>query len=112
MTELKNNNSPFTELFSLLRLQSLISGASVIDSGVSDTLIPIYDHANNAIDLMLKGLQGLGQLVGVTAQANQETLEEISDIGFFISGVSNLIEALGFLRQDVTEALKPALFPR
>lgn len=103
----KNCESPLTELFSLLtRYENSSSGSSTLAYN-SDELIVMHLHIDNAIDVLLLGLQDLGHLIGVAAQSSKiKNIEDLNNIGFFISGISNLTEALNTLRLDADYVLK------
>lgn len=101
---IKNIDSPFTELFSLLkRFETQPNGQSIADFN-SEELKVIHQHIDNAIEILLQGLQDLGQLMCLAAQDN-EMIEELNNIGSFISAISNLTEALNVLRLDTNHIL-------
>jgi len=101
---IKNINSPFTELFSILkRQQTYFLQTSDHIFNVAELRI-LHQHAENAIDMMLQGLQDIGQLIGIFG--GNKNFTEFFNIGFFISGISNLAEALNSLKQDVDFLLK------
>jgi len=102
MSQLKNVDCPFTELFALLKTETTMVSSDFVHN--SKTLTSIYQHAENAIDMMLQGLQDIGQLIGILGKNINFT--EFFNIGFFISGISNLAEALHSLKQDVDFLLK------
>lgn len=103
--KLKNIESPFTELFSLLkRYESSSSGSSTL-AYTSDELKSIHQHIDNAVDVLLQGLQGVGQLMGSTSPGKR-VVEELNQLGFFISAISNLTEALNDLRSDADYVLR------
>ncbi len=95
----QNADSPFTELFFLLKKRIILSNE--IQSLVcnSDELKVLRRHTDNAMDILLHGLQDLGNLMSV-AVYNQQKSENLEGIGFFISAIGNLTVALNGLRSD------------
>jgi hypothetical protein len=90
----RNSEAPFTELFSLL---------TRCPNGDSELHSAIRQHADNAIEVMLRGVQSIGQLIGI---ANEKMLcDEINDIGHLINAVGNIAEALYRARSDAEEGL-------
>ncbi len=102
----KNNDSSFTELFSLLKRYEKLEGESTTLLYESSELKYINQHIDNAINTLLQGLQDLGQLIGVSSQSEEIRLNEFKYIGFFISAITNLTEALNDLRTDTEYSLK------
>lgn len=95
LVKVKNLNSPFTELFSLLKQYE----KSACTSNYScNELKIIQQHVDNAIEVLLQGLQQVGQLIGLAT--NKKNIAEMNQLGFFISAISNLTEALNDLRLD------------
>jgi hypothetical protein len=104
--KIMNIDSPFTELFSLLkRYDSLSSGSPMLVYN-SNELEIIHQHIDNAMDVLLQGLQDLGCLISATAKNKIKVIEELNNIGFFISAITNLTEALNTLRVDADYVLK------
>lgn len=103
--KLKNLESPFTELFSLLRRYESSSSGSLTLAYTSGELKIIHQHIDNAVDVLLQGLQGVGQLIGVTSPG-KKVVEELNQLGFFISAISNLTEALNDLKSDAGYVLR------
>jgi len=97
--KIRNIESPFTELFSLLMSNKNMPNELRTLEYRTNELEIMSQHADNAIGLMLQGLQDLGGLLGKASQGNQY-VEELNNIGYFISAVSNLTEALNNLRSD------------
>jgi len=97
----KNIESPFTELYALLKRNSLFSddGREALSQD-SENLMSLCSHIDNAIDSLLRGLQDVGQLIGLVKHDEINMAEEISRLGFFISTIGNLTEALNTLRLD------------
>lgn len=105
-TQFKNAESPFTELFALLKKRIVLSEGFPSQMYETQELKVMYQHVDNAIEIVLQGLQDLGQLLGLAAQDKKKSTEGIYNIGFFISAVSNLAEALSALRSDADYVLK------
>lgn len=96
--EIKNMDSPFTELFSLLT-----SSEDFKTKYTSNQLRAMYLHSENAIDAILQGMQDFGQMVGIAdCQENVNT----ENYGFFISSLSNLGEALVAVKRNVSYTLR------
>jgi hypothetical protein len=86
-TEFKNNESPFTELFSLFKQYDNPSVLTLIYT--SEELIEIQQHVDTAISTLLQGLQDVGNLIGLSS-VNKEIIEAINQLGCFISTITNL----------------------
>lgn len=104
--QFSNENNPFTELFSLLkRYENLSSGLPTLAYN-SDELKVMYQHIDNAMDALLQGLQDIGHLMNMIARDKKEVTDDINNIGFFITSISNLTEALNSLRSDADCVLR------
>ena len=95
---IQNAESPFTELFSSL---NGVSNSDRIAKLANNELTLIQQHVENAINVLLQGLQDLGLLLGIAVQDNNGIINHLNNIGCFISGTANLIEALNLLRLDI-----------
>jgi len=104
-SKIKNIDAPFTELFSLLKCYENLTTKSPSLVYNSNELRVIHQHTDNAIAILLHGLQGIGHLMGM-AQPNKKNIEEISQLGFFIDAIANLTEALNDLRSDANHVLE------
>ena len=102
---IKNIESPFTELFSLLKRYDSLPDGSPMLAYKSDALKIIHQHIDNAMDVLLHGLQDMGRLLSVATEDKKNVIEELHNIGFFISGITNLTEALNILRMDTDHVL-------
>lgn len=100
--ELTNVDSPFAELFSILKRYRL-SQDSVELAYEKHELSILGQHSDNAIELLLQGLQDLGVLVSKVRKINPS---QLVGLGGLISGLSNLTEALVTLRRDVEFGLR------
>ncbi len=98
-------DSPFTELFLLLKRYEDLSVYLPELDYTSDELQMIHQHTENATDILLQGLRGVAHLIGTTS-LNDKNLEEVNNIGFFISAISNLTEALTDLKSDTDFMLR------
>jgi hypothetical protein len=104
--KIKNQESGFTELFSILKRYDVKPGG-ILKLQYDDNEIKIMrQHVTNCTDTLLRGLQELGVLVGFHMQNNPDIIEEVSNIGFFISAIGNLLEALTILRADSDPIIK------
>jgi hypothetical protein len=103
--KISNAESPFTELFSILKTHEVQSNELPILPHSTKKIKIIYQHTENAISLLLQGLQNVGQLIG-TRKRSTLSNSEVNNIGFFISAISNLTEALNVLRLDADYILK------
>lgn len=102
----KNSESPFTELFSLLkRIDSLPEGFTTLAYKTQE-IKKMNQHADNAMSVLLQGLQDIGVIVSMSAQKNKDIAQDLKRIGFFISAISNLVEALHDLQIDTGYVLK------
>lgn len=100
-----NMDSPFTELFSLLKRYENLSTTSLCFVYDSDELKVIHQLINNAVDVLLQGLQGIGQLIGITS-LDKRIINALNHLGLFISAITNLAEALNDLRSDADYVLR------
>lgn len=105
-TQFKNAESPFTELFSILKRDKILSNGLATLGHDTKALKVMQQHVDNAMDVLLQGLQDLGNLIGMSIQNKKDALEDLNNIGFFISAISNLTEALNALRLDADYMLK------
>lgn len=103
--EFRNAESPFTELFLILKKSP--DSTADLSTLIYDPaeLRVMHQHIDNAIDLLLQGLQDLGQLMSLAGRESDDVLKELANLGFFISGISNLTEALNTLRNDADYVL-------
>jgi hypothetical protein len=94
MSKFKNVDKSFTEVFSLLMHENA--------SLSQETLKTIYKHISNAIDLILRGIQGLMELFSMTKQevANSDELWS------FFSLITNLVESLNWFRSNISYTLR------
>ena len=102
---INNVESPFTELFTILKKHDIQQGKIALAYD-SDELQAMHQHIDNATDILLKGLQDIGGVIGFLSLKNQISIKEIGNICFFISAISNLTEALNILRSDAGYVLK------
>lgn len=106
LVSFKNTECPFTELFSILVRYELLSTGLPAMVYNSREIEVMHQHIDNAVKILLRGLQDLGQLVGVVTQTQHGVIDNLSSIGFFISLICNLSEALNTLRLDTDELLR------
>ena len=102
----KNGESPFTELLSLLIWHKNSREGHHTLAYTSDELKAIHQHTDNAIEVLLQGLQDLGQLLSMVAHKKKGVIKDLHNIGFFISTITNLTEALNTLRLDTDYVLR------
>lgn len=105
-TQFKNKECPFTELFSLLKRYEVLSNNSSILAYATEELKAMHQHAENAVEVLLQGLQDVGQLLSVVIQDKKKVANALNNIGYLISLISNLTEALNILRLDADLNLK------
>lgn len=91
--KIKNINSPFTEVFSILTKCESAPDNSLSLAYSQEEICAIKHHVNNALDVMLHGMQEVGQLLA-TAGENQIRDISLENIGYFISSTCNLVEAM------------------
>jgi hypothetical protein len=101
-----NAESPFTELFSLLIQNKTLAEGHVSLAYKTSDLEVMHQHIDNAIEVLLQGLQDLGHVVGMVGDNEKKIISDLNHIGFFISAISNLTEALNNLRSDTSYTLK------
>lgn len=96
-----NINNSFTELFGLIKKCKEAHNAIRLDYELT-SISQILFHSDNAIIGILHGLQCIGKLVGA---CQEEDKDAVAHIGYFISLIANLIEALHILRLDCENEL-------
>jgi hypothetical protein len=101
---IKNLEAPFTELFSLLKRYEITHGHPTLAYGV-DELKAMGQHIDNAMAVLLQGLQDLGLVTSMISQDEMELMGDSNHIGFLITAISNLTEALNSLRLDTSYSL-------
>jgi len=100
-TQEECEKNSFTGLFALLkRYRATPIGLPVLAYKAEDIQL-MLQYSEDAISILLQGLQGVGHLL---ASQNKHS-EEHTNLGFFISAISNLIEALDGLRSDTSYML-------
>ena len=104
--KINNIESPFTELFSLLKRYNTLSEGIPTLAYETKELKTMHQHIDNAMDTLLQGLQDVGNIVSLVAKDNQEAIQDLHNIGFFIAAISNLTEALNTLRSDTGYVLR------
>lgn len=104
--QFQNEENPFTELFSLLKRYQCMPDGQTALAYTAEELIVMQRHTENAIDVLLLGLQGVGKLVSLAAQTGQLIIDDLHYIGFFIAAMSDLAGALNHLRLDAECKLK------
>lgn len=102
----KNEENSFTELFSLLRKYEVLSQDFLSLAYNTEELHAIHQHIDNAMVVLLQGLQDVGNLMGIASQNKKKMMAELKTIGFFIAGLGNLTEALHVLRSDTNYMLQ------
>lgn len=103
--EIRNIENSFTELFSLLKRNEILSFCKTNEVYTTDELIVMHQHADNAMTTLLQGLQDVGQILSIAARCDKEVMHDLYNIGYFITAISNLTEALDKLRADAAYAL-------
>src|SRR5579862_9802331 len=101
----KNIESPFTELFSLLKRYDSSKESLTLAYSTSE-LEAIHGHVDNATVILLQGMQDIGNFIGLLDSKNKKAATELSALGFFIAMISNLAEALHGLQVDTDYVLR------
>jgi hypothetical protein len=104
-TGFKNRECSFTELFSLLKRYEITADDDLMMSHDIQELKAMHQHLNNAIEALLQGLQGLGQLL-TKIVGNKKAANSLASMGHFIAIICNLTEALNSLRATVDYELR------
>lgn len=103
---IRNVDSPFTELFAILKSYEIDSACDSVTLGYETEQIRLMQvHIDNAVELLLDGLQDMGQLISRNGM-DAAGVDDIRRIGQLISTMGNLTEALNVLRDDVSGTLK------
>lgn len=100
-----NPNSPFTELMTLLKRYEIKPSNELNLAYSTDELKVMKKHLENALETLSQGLQSVGILLHATRIEDYPVNGEINHIGFFITTVSNLTEALHALQADIAHDL-------
>lgn len=94
----KNAESPFTEVYSILRSTFMSSGKQRLD----ENDIKIIDkHLSNMFVSILRGLQGVGALMIITSAMDEPMNKNSIHIGEFVAVISNLLETIGLFCADI-----------
>ena len=95
--QILNLKSPFTELFDALKnlKKKDWENEFTLELITSDKLLVLSD---SCIVSILHGLQGIGSIMALSNLSNQE---DTMQLGYFISLMANLVEALHLLRLDI-----------
>jgi hypothetical protein len=100
-------DSPFTQLFSLLIQNKKFSREGNVSLAFDTQQLEImHQHTENAIELLLQGLQDLGCVAGMLEDEDKKFLKGLNHIGYYISAIGNLTEALNTLRSDTSYMLQ------
>lgn len=91
-----NISQVFTDLFHLIKKCKSTDDNIGLDY-TNDEINLMIRHADNAITSILHGLQAMGNLI---ASASLSDKDDIAHIGYFLTLISNLMEALTILRAD------------
>jgi hypothetical protein len=89
-------NNAFTELFNLLKKVKSRDESLALDY-THDEISKILSHTDNAVTSLLHGLQSIGNLIALSSLSNKD---DITQIGYFLTLIGNLMEALNILRSD------------
>lgn len=87
-------NNIFTDLFQALKKFN-VDGTHL--DYCNNTLHNIMLHTDNATTSLLHGLQAIGKLAAHSSLNNQEDMHHL---GYFLTLIANLMEALFVLRSD------------
>jgi hypothetical protein len=92
-------SNSFTELFHVLKK---INKNDFTLNYSSIEMNALLMHADNAITSVLHGLQAIGNLLASSTLAEKGDIEHI---GYFLTAMGNLMEALNILRKECEEQL-------
>ena len=106
LSEFKNNNNPFTEIFSLIKRYEISPDGFSTFAYDTDEIKALYQHADNAIGIVLQGLQDVGSLISIAEQNKSTIPSDLNGLGYLITGISNLAEALHVLKSDANFVLR------
>ncbi|MBA3661008.1 MAG: hypothetical protein H0W64_04745 [Gammaproteobacteria bacterium] len=85
---------PFTEIFKFLtNIQSINPSSNDLQDR-----IPIKNEIENALNVLLIGLQDIAYIMSITKQDKPELTTHIDNVDFFNNTMINLIHALNDLR--------------
>lgn len=106
LSEFKNNNNPFTEIFSLIKRYEISSDGFSTFVYDTDEIKALHQHADNAIGIVLQGLQDVGSLISIAEKNKSKIPSDLNGIGYLLTGIGNLAEALHVLKSDVDFVLR------
>ena len=96
---IKNVDSPFTEIFSRITKYQTLPNDNVRMAYSNIDLLIMKHHINNAVEVMLQGLQDVGNLLSAVRRDKELDLPA-EGVGDFISATCNLIGALNLLSKN------------
>jgi len=100
----QNKESPFTEIFSLLKYYECSPGEVGTLAYSADELKIMNQHIDNAMNVLIQGLQVIGNLMGMLPP--DQVRVDTNYVGLFIAVISNLTEELNNLKTDTDFALR------
>lgn len=106
VAEARNLESPLTEIFNCLVQYEDSPNTFLSPNYTSDALKIVQVHVDNAVRVVLHGMQELGRIMSLILSDYQEMIHELKDIGSLFSVLANLVEALNGLRIDADQELK------
>ena len=96
----RNNNSQFSDLFSLLTSCEIPAKDMSILGYSTENLKIMYQNIRHVVDVLLNGLQNVGDLIAIADR------ESMNNMGQFISTICNLIDALNTFALDTSYELR------
>ena len=71
-------------MFSLLKRYQVLPQGSATLAYETEELKLMHHHVDNAMEILLQGIQDLGNLIGVAAEKNERLKDDMRNIGLFI----------------------------
>ena len=102
----QNEQSPFTELFNLLKRYELLPQGALTLAYHTKELKVINQHVANAKTILTQGLEDVFNLLGATDHSDTTTLSKPSIPWTFWGVLMNLNEALDILQSDTAYVLR------
>lgn len=100
----KNIDSPFTELFSLLKQYQILPKSSLTLAYTRAEMKEMSRHIQNAMAVLFQGKQTISNFLGNFIQEEKCSTSELSIICFLMAIIDNLEEALYTLQLDIDAA--------
>ena len=104
--QFRNKQSPFTELFSLLRRYELLTQGALTLAYHTKELKVMNQHLSNAKTILTQGLEDMFNLLGAEDCQGAAIIPKSSMLWTFLGALMNLSDALDTLQSDAAYVLR------